>query len=152
MASCWTIGKCVPITGTFSNLNQADKLERLGETLTSAFGQAPDRNLLVDLGKFWEVLEYCTSSEVAGSARNIFGPSLHSGLLYSTTEMAHTSPLPPPTRVDTQDFASATVEPIAQGAPFVYSEEELAVLEESFFQQRHDLEPVMNDWWGTGNL
>jgi hypothetical protein len=127
-------------------------LERLGETLTSAYGQAPDRNLLVDLGQFWEVLEYCTSSEVAGSARNIFGPSLHSGLLYSTTEMACTSPLPRPTRVDTQDFASAGVEPVARAMPFVYSDEELAVLEESFFTQRPELDQGMNDWWSTGNL
>lgn len=127
-------------------------MENLGETLTSAYGQAPDRNLLVDLGQFWEVLEYCTSSEVPGSARNIFGPSLHSGLLYSRTEMAHTSPLPPPTRVDTQDFASAIMESSTQSMPIVYSDEELAVLEESFFTQRPELEPVMNDWWSAGNL
>jgi hypothetical protein len=36
--------------------------------------------------------------------------------------------------------------------PIVYSDEELAVLEESFFTQRPELEPVMNDWWSAGNL
>ena len=53
MASCWSTSKLGNTMENFANLLQADKLERLGETLTSAYGQAPDRNLLVDLGQFW---------------------------------------------------------------------------------------------------
>jgi hypothetical protein len=127
-------------------------LERLRETLTSAYGQTPDRNLLIDLGQFWEVLEYCTSSEVSGSARNLFGPSLYSRLRSTTTEMAHPSPLPPPTRVDTQDFASGSADTVTRSVPFLYSDEELAVLEENFFQQRPEFGPEVNDWWNPGNL
>jgi hypothetical protein len=66
--------------------------------------------------------------------------------------MAHTSPLPPPTRVDTQDFASGGVDVAERSVPFLYSDEELAVLEESFFQQRPDLGPEVDDWWSAGNL
>ena len=37
--------------------------------------------------------------------------------------------------------------------PFVYSDEELAVLAESFFSQREEFDPgINNDWWNTGNL
>jgi hypothetical protein len=66
--------------------------------------------------------------------------------------MAHASPLPPPTRVDAQDFASASTDITTRGVPFLYSDEELAVLEESFFQQRPELEHGMDDWWNNGNL
>lgn len=92
--------------------------------------------------------------------------------------MAQTSPLPEPTRVDNQDFVSDDVgsgggessrqQQSAVGVesmsgvlnsqaqidvPFVYSDEELAVLAESFFSQRGELDPNLNnDWWNTGNL
>ena len=120
--------------------------------MTSAHGQAPDRNLLIDLGQFWEILEYSSSSEIPGKARELFGSSLYSGLRSSTTELAHTSSLPQPTRVDAQEFASESAGNLADQMPFLYSDEELAVLEESFFQQRPELETGLEDWWGTGNL
>ena len=91
--------------------------------------------------------------------------------------MAQTSPLPEPTRVDNQDFVSGdgvegpslpklggdlgvggNMDGIANSQaqmdiPFVYSDEELAVLAESFFNQRADFDPSMNnDWWNSGNL
>ena len=120
--------------------------------MTSAHGQAPHRNLLIDLGQFWEILEYSSSSELPGKARELFGPSLYSGLCSSTTELAHTSSLPQPTRVAAQDFAADPAGNPGDQIPFLYSDEELAVLEESFFQQRPELEVGLDDWWGTGNL
>ena len=138
-------------------IRMADKLERLHQTVSSAYKNDPNRGLLIDLGQFWEILEY-SSSETPGSSTSLFGASLQHNVRSSTTEMAHTSSLPQPTRVDAQDFAGST--PVASGSqrldeqfaqPFLYSDDELAVLAESFFQQRPEMEG-MNDWWNNGNL
>jgi hypothetical protein len=152
--------------------HQAEKLQKLGDTVSATyvsgdvFHQTPSRRLLIDLGQFWEILEYSSASEVPGSARQLFGPTLYSGSRGFTTEIAQTAPLPEPTRVDNQDFANSAASPVLQdnngnnnfgnGAqmdiPFVYSDDELAVLAESFFHQRPEFEPNVNDWWNTGNL
>ncbi|KAH8596170.1 hypothetical protein B0O99DRAFT_124949 [Bisporella sp. PMI_857] len=139
-------------------MRMASKLERLRETVVSAYGTDPSRGLLIDLGQFWEILEYASSSELSG-LKSIFGPTLQLGEHRTTTELAHTSSLPPPTRVDAQDFAG-TSHP--QGGstvvtPFLYSDDELAVLAESLFQQHDPTQGMngvigMNDWWSTGNL
>jgi hypothetical protein len=138
-------------------IRMADKLEKLHHTVSSAYNNDFNRGLLIDLGQFWEILEYSSSSEAPGSAMSLFGSSLQHGVRSSTTEMAHTSSLPQPTRVDAQDFLGST--PVAQSLegqdgqnvqPFLYSDDELAVLAENFFQQRS--EDGMNDWWNNANL
>ena len=140
---------------------EAHKLQTLGETvsatyLTSDGSQTPDRSLLIDLGQFWEVLEYSSSSEVYNSARCLFGTSLFLGVYQSTTEIAQTSALPPPTRVDSQEVGGSVSgvdgEKAHLSMPLLYSDDELAVLAESFFQQRSEFEEGMDDWWNTGNL
>ncbi|RDW84493.1 hypothetical protein BP6252_02083 [Coleophoma cylindrospora] len=163
----------------------ADKLQRLGETVSSTCStssdspQRPTRSLLIDLGQFWEILEYSSSSEIPSKSSILFGPSLYSGVRRHTAEMAHTSALPEPTRVDRQDFdgtgpqntPAAGVTPAheprdSSGAipaesgvtPLMFSNDELAVLTESFFHQRNnDFEGGVNvsgveDWWNSGNL
>jgi len=140
-------------------IRMAGKLERLHQTVSSAYNNDPNRGLLIDLGQFWEILEYSSSSETPGSATSLFGASLQQNFRSSTTEMAQTSSLPQPTRVDAQDFTGST--PMASGPQrldddqfaqqFLYSDDELAVLAESFFQQRPEIEGV-NDWWNSGNL
>lgn len=110
-------------------------------------------------------MEYSSASEVPGSARLLFGPSLYSGSRGFATEIVGTEALPEPTRVERQDFASASATPVALGSngnaagmkiPFLYSDDELAVLAESFFNQNQRAEGGYElgsgDWWNSGNL
>ena len=133
--------------------------------------QTPSRRLLIDLGQFWEILEYSSSSEIPGLAKQLFGPSLHSAFRGFTTEIAQTSALPEPTPVDKQDFSNSVPNSVRNSArpeeglgdpqfggarqadvPFLYNEDELAVLAESFFQQRGEFDGNVDNWWNTGNL
>ncbi|KAM0147739.1 hypothetical protein ACHAPG_010399 [Botrytis cinerea] len=157
----------------------AEKLQHLCDTVSSTYPnpdappQTPNRNLLIDLGQFWEILEYSSSSEIPALARRLFGPSLYSASIPATHEMSHASSLPEPTRVDRQDFegsgpnsVNTSVVNLGNGVadqeqefvqpPFHYSDDELAVLAESFFHQRSDGRGDgighMEDWWSTGNF
>ena len=157
---------------------QANKLQRLAETVSSTYVASEEstrqnRKLLIDLGQFFEVLEYSSSSEIHGSARQLFGSSLHTSFGGSRTEMAQTSVLPQPTRVERQEFGNLTpnmthvIDPLdgstmlATGAgtvpmttaavPLTYSDDELAVLAESFFHQRNDFDGNAN-WWNSMSM
>lgn len=129
-----------------------------------------NRKLLIDLGQFFEILEYSSSSEIAGSAKRLFGPSLHSGIGGSRREIAQTTVLPEPTRVEGQEFGYGlsarhvfqkenrngyfNVEDMSMAtdvAALQYSDDELAVLAESFFHQRPEIEGSVN-WWNGGEL
>lgn len=134
-------------------MRMAEKLERLRETVSSAYGIDPNRGLLIDLGQFWEILEYSSSSEVSGSGLTLFGPSLQLAVRPRTTEMGHTISLPQPTRVDAQDFAGSSTNLVDEQLmpPLLYSDDELAVLAESFFQ-RPEIDGTSVEWWNTGNL
>lgn len=147
---------------------QAEKLQKLAETVSSTYVASEEhirqnRKLLIDLGQFFEVLEYSASSEVPGAAGQLFGRSLQTSLLGSRTEMAQTSVLPTPTRVERQEFGNSTPTPTntnAQPTPMndftgmppdtllAYSDDELAVLAESFFHQRQELDGNSN-WWNS---
>jgi hypothetical protein len=80
--------------------------------------------------------------------------------------MAQTSVLPEPTRVERQEFGNLTpITNMAEGSnmpmtledmpdagfmgPLVYSDDELAVLAESFFHQRQEVD---GNWWNMDNL
>ena len=80
--------------------------------------------------------------------------------------MAQTSVLPEPTRVERQVFGNlAPVAVMAEGpdlpmnledmsdaammGPLIYSDDELAVLAESFFHQRQEVDGY---WWNMDNL
>jgi hypothetical protein len=80
--------------------------------------------------------------------------------------MAQTSVLPEPTRVERQEFGNLTpVATMAEGSnvqmsledmsdvavmgPLVYSDDELAVLAESFFHQRQEVD---GNWWNMDSL
>lgn len=156
----------------------ANKLQRLAETVSSTYVASEEptrqnRKLLIDLGQFFEVLEYSSSSEIHGSARQLFGPSLHTSFGGSRTEMAQTSVLPQPTRVERQEFGNLTpnmthvIDPLdgstmlatgagtlpvtAAAVPLTYSDDELAVLAESFFHQRNDFDGNAN-WWNSMSM
>jgi hypothetical protein len=91
---------------------------------------------------------------------------LHPNFSQSRTEMAQTSVLPEPTRVERQEFGNLmpvetttensnmpiNLEDIPDAAimgPLVYSDDELAVLAESFFHQRQEVD---GNWWNMDNL
>jgi hypothetical protein len=80
--------------------------------------------------------------------------------------MAQTSVLPEPTRVERQEFGNLTpVASMAEGqnlqleiadlpdavmmGSLVYSDDELAVLAESFFHQRQEVD---GNWWNMDNI
>lgn len=165
------------------NTIQADKLQRLEDTVSATYRtspnpQAPNRGLLIDLGLFWEILEYSSASELASNSQ-LFGASLSQGRQNSESiDVSNASALPEPTRLNTasrSDSAGQDLGGSMEGAtgllnlsmggvsldgqgmgvqdPFTYSNDELAVLAESFFQQRNgNIVGNVDEWWNTGNL
>jgi hypothetical protein len=134
--------------------------------------------LLIDLGLFWEILEYSSASDLASNSQ-LFGASLYQGGQHSENiEVSNASALPEPTRLDTASRPNSAadvqtndgagimgleVESQSMGLgagvggvgqdPFTYSNDELAVLAESFFQQRNgNIVGSVDEWWNTGNL
>ncbi|KAH8805010.1 hypothetical protein F5884DRAFT_438967 [Xylogone sp. PMI_703] len=150
----------------------ADKLQRLGETVSlSQPVQTPTRNLLIDLGQFWEILEYSTSTETFSRSGNLFVPSLYTSFQPNRnsyfTDMAQTSSLPRPSRVDGQDFATPTP-PAAisrqnsssnavgeggrAGSNQVSSVFETVLAENLFPQRLPEFATTEDGWWNSGNL
>lgn len=62
---------------------------------------AQNKSLMIDLSRFWEILEYSSNSD-ATSAKRMFGDSLYAGPPTVDQEVSQTSPLPEPTRLDLQ--------------------------------------------------
>ncbi|KAJ5899780.1 hypothetical protein N7495_004524 [Penicillium taxi] len=83
----------------------AQKLQHLEDAVSSTYQSDPgaqNQSLLIDLSRFWEILEYSSNSD-ADSARRLFGDSLCNGSFSTAVaEVSQTSPLPAPTRLDTQ--------------------------------------------------
>lgn len=113
-------------------------------------------------------MEYSSSSEIPTAASGLFGPSLFSGSHPAPGKISHASALPETTRVDRQDFEGSgpssvntavmnngNDETIGQEQelvqPFTYSDDELAVLAESFFHQRGEGLGTVEDWWNAGH-
>lgn len=84
---------------------QAHRLQRLEDAVSETYQSdqgAQNQSLLIDLSKFWEILEYSSNSD-ADSARRLFGESLYAGPPSLAAEVSQTSPLPEPTRLDSQE-------------------------------------------------
>jgi hypothetical protein len=76
---------------------------------------AQNKSLLIDLSRFWEILEYSSNSD-ADSARRLFGDSLYTGPPTFAAEVSKTSPLPEPTRVSSDPTQTqATPQSQSQG-------------------------------------
>lgn len=188
-------GKCLAFIGDIAQqwphiARLVEKLQRLQDTVSSSYhtslsSQAPTRGLLIDLGRFWEVLEYSSASEIYDSAGQLFGSSLYSRRRLSGIEVTDMSSLPTPTRLEsaagltrhntTTPTAASQIQPPFSDAsemsdPLLsadmsntgfnygympdqaYSNDELAVLADSFFNQRENLIGSVEEWWKTGNL
>ncbi|KAJ5090307.1 C6 transcription factor [Penicillium argentinense] len=83
----------------------ARKLVHLEDAVSATYQPDLDtqnQSLLIDLSRFWEILEYSSNSD-ADSARRLFGESLCTGPPPVTAEVSQTSPLPAPSRLNAQD-------------------------------------------------
>ncbi|TID24780.1 hypothetical protein E6O75_ATG03985 [Venturia nashicola] len=185
--------KCFEFVRGFSQwphmIRLADKLQRLRDTVTALYHtsgntQAPTQRLLVDLGRFWEVLEYPSASELYESAGELFGATLYSRRKENVTEVTDMSSLPIPTpleaaagMVQPRGTSSASATPasapstqadamlplVSQSGmldqdftyPYMaepaYSNDELAVLANSLFNQRENFLGNVEEWY-PGNL
>ena len=79
-------------------------MRRLEGAVSSSYQPDPsaqNKSLLIDLSRFWEILEYSPSSD-ATSARRMFGDSLYAGPPAFDVEVSRTAPLPEPTRLHLQ--------------------------------------------------
>ncbi|KAE8149022.1 fungal-specific transcription factor domain-containing protein [Aspergillus avenaceus] len=86
----------------------ADRLQRLEDAVSASYqpeSGAQNKSLLIDLSRFWEILEYSSSSD-SDSARRMFGDSLYSESPAFANEVSRTSPLPEPTRLISQQGIS----------------------------------------------
>lgn len=165
---------------------QAEKLQTL-ETIVSKTNQAsgqclqvPTRSMLIDLGRFWEILEYCASSAKPHIQQNLIAPELYTSLDGPKNEFSLTSPLPEPFRLDDYNGGESNTsasEPAAEDlgmehhrqTPQVFpnttsmennwdvgvafSEDELAVLADNFFEMGNHVggADVETGWWSLGN-
>lgn len=123
--------------------------------------------MLIDLSRFWEILEYCAASARPGSAQLVLAPELYKKLHGPTTEVSDTSPLPNTFRLE--DYRSDVHEDNSLAADLdgsehnrngtspprehdwlnsrSFSEDELAVLADNFFG--HTITPGMGvQTWG----
>ena len=83
---------------------------------TSPNPLTPNRGLLIDLGLFWEILEYSSASELSSTSQ-LFGASLSQGGQYSESiDVSNASALPEPTRLDTASRPQSTGEDVGGSA------------------------------------
>lgn len=151
---------------------QADRLRTLEGAVSASYQPylgAQNKSLLIDLSRFWEILEYSSNSD-ADSARRLFGDSLYTGPPTLTTEVSQTSPLPEPTRLGSQqgnsrapsrDYSlcasipagpSCTMDPVVSQSPLGMSDDEFSILAANFFSQGQEFLRGGNNLEGFGNF
>ncbi|KAJ5776038.1 uncharacterized protein N7511_001049, partial [Penicillium nucicola] len=95
----------------------ARRLQHLEDAVSATYQSDPEaqnQSLLIDLSRFWEILEYSSNSDT-DSARRLFGESLHAGSSSTGAEVSQTSPLPAPFRLNPQQEGGT---PTLQPQPF----------------------------------
>lgn len=106
---------------------------------------AKNKSLMIDLSRFWEILEYSSNSD-ATSAKRMFGDSLYAGPPTVNQEVSQTSPLPEPTRLDLQreqtgyahqDYLHSMDSEASVQQPSLL-DDEFAILATNFFSQGQD--------------
>lgn len=155
-----------------TNTSQANRLQRLEDAVSATYqpeSGAQNKSLLIDLSRFWEILEYSPNSD-SDSARRMFGDSLYSNSLAFTAEVSQTSPLPEPTRMSTQQGMSQSpmpgyslqtplgtgapvaVDSIAASQPSDLLNDEFSILAANFFSQGQEFLRSSDQREGFGNL
>ncbi|CAL5870407.1 uncharacterized protein PFLUO_LOCUS4643 [Penicillium psychrofluorescens] len=151
----------------------AQRLQRLEDAVSATYQSDPgaqNQSLLIDLSRFWEILEYSSNSD-ADSARRLFGDSLYAGHPSLAAEVSQTSPLPEPTRLITheeerpsprvggfgpnatfsgvQDYAVSSVVSPQQ---LSLSNDEFSILATNFFSQGQEFLRSGENWDSIGNF
>ncbi|PWY87756.1 hypothetical protein BO70DRAFT_332957 [Aspergillus heteromorphus CBS 117.55] len=148
----------------------ADRLQRLEDAVSASYeleSGAQNQYLLIDLSRFWEILEYSSNSDT-DSARRMFGDSLYREAPTLGAEVSQTSPLPEPFRLSQQVTSQSPNSqfniqtPLATGAqyplgpmgsprPDVWNDE-FSILAANFFSQAQDFLRTGDPSEGFGNF
>ncbi|GLB18236.1 hypothetical protein AtubIFM61612_008127 [Aspergillus tubingensis] len=164
--------KCVSFVQTLGRkwphmARLADRLQSLEDAVSASYeleSGAQNKYLLIDLSRFWEILEYSSNSD-AESARRMFGDSLYSEAPTPGAEVSQTSPLPEPFRLHTQQslpqsptsqfniqtpiITADAQYPMGVGSP---TYDEYSILATNFFSQAQDFLRSGDPRNGFGNL
>ncbi|RAL04082.1 putative C6 transcription factor [Aspergillus ibericus CBS 121593] len=163
--------KCVGFVQTLGHkwphmARLADRLQRLEDAVSASYeleSGAQNKYLLIDLSRFWEILEYSSNSD-ADSARRMFGDSLYTEAPTLGAEVSQTSPLPEPFRLHSQQISpqSPTSQfniqtPLATGAQYPMGvgsplHDEFSILAANFFSQAQDFLRSGDPRDGFGNF
>lgn len=145
----------------------AQRLQHLEDAVSATYQSGPDaqnQSLLIDLSRFWEILEYSSNSD-ADSARRLFGDSLYTGPPPVAAEVSQTSPLPAPTRIGEErpsNFRSPNTG-IDAGFPGSHdyatgslvstlTNDEFSILATNFFSQGQEFLRGGDTWDNIGNF
>lgn len=148
-------------------------MQRLEDAVSATYQSDPgaqNQSLLIDLSRFWEILEYSSNSD-ADSARRLFGDSLYAGRPPVAAEVSQTSPLPEPTRLITyeEEHPSPRVGGFGNNATFSgvqdyavgsvvspqhlsLSNDEFSILATNFFSQGQEFLRSGENWDSIGNF
>ncbi|KAB8211736.1 hypothetical protein BDV34DRAFT_185163 [Aspergillus parasiticus] len=149
----------------------ADRLQRLEDAVSASYqpeSGAQNKSLLIDLSRFWEILEYSSNSD-SDSARRMFGDSLYSEPPTFAGEVSQTSPLPEPFRLGPQQGLSPSPmpqyglqTPFPAGPPYTIEpgnsprpdvlDDEFSILAANFFSQGQEFLRTCDNRAGIGNF
>ncbi|CAG8111742.1 unnamed protein product [Penicillium salamii] len=150
----------------------AHKLQRLEDAVSATYQSDPgaqNQSLLIDLSRFWEILEYSSNSDMK-SARRLFGESLYTGSSSAGGEVSQTSPLPAPFRLSAQEegtpnFRSQSfsgnatfpgqdyaINSLVSPQQLTLSNDEFSILAANFFSQGQEFLRSGDNWDDVGNF
>ncbi|KAL1997081.1 hypothetical protein VTN49DRAFT_7946 [Thermomyces lanuginosus] len=156
--------------------HMAEKLQTLKTAVSASYvpyttKQAPSRSLVIDLSRFWEILDYSPGSTDTGASSSLFGPSLYGGQPRPQPEVSSTSPLPEPTRIgvpsptvsqarahtQSNHNLAGSLQPQALGPDSSHApadqQDPLSILADNYFAQGQDfLVRGTEDWFTTADL
>ncbi|RAL11057.1 putative C6 transcription factor [Aspergillus homomorphus CBS 101889] len=139
----------------------ADRLHKLEYAVSASYQPASgsqNKYLLIDLSRFWEILEYSSNSDT-DSARRMFGDSLYSEPPTIAAEVSQTSPLPEPFRLHSHHTSASSPgsqlnlhTPLLAGGQYSMGsmgspqapdplDDEFSILAANFFSQAQDFLP-----------
>ncbi|OOQ86125.1 C6 transcription factor [Penicillium brasilianum] len=150
----------------------AQRLQHLEDAVSATYqsdANAQNQSLLIDLSKFWEILEYSSNSD-ADSARRLFGDSLYAGPSTANPEVSQTSPLPAPTRIGEErpasfqspgggfganaatGFADYSGQSLVSPQQLTLTNDEFSILATNFFSQGQEFLRGGDTWTNIGNF
>lgn len=151
----------------------ARRLQHLEDAVSATYQPDPDtqnQSLLIDLSRFWEILEYSSNSDT-DSARRLFGYSLCTGPPPVAAEVSQTSPLPAPSRLNATDEHSSGVRSQVFGTNGAFAEaqeysasglvspqqltlsnDDFSILATNFFSQGQEFLRSGENWDSVGNF